>query len=81
MVKKRTLNYPLFEKKQNLTEHRFKYTQSIAAKSVSCDQNCCCVVRLKLLIPFNAVLITQDEEYWICVQMGVQKDAFFERLP
>jgi len=25
------------------------------------------------LIPFNAVLITQDEEYWLCLQMGVRK--------
>ena len=24
--KKGELNYPLFEKKQNLTDHRFKYT-------------------------------------------------------
>ena len=24
--KKGELNYPLFEKKQNLTEHKFKYT-------------------------------------------------------
>jgi len=35
-------------------------------------------IRLKLLIPFNAVLITQDEEYWICVQMGVRKDEGFQ---
>ena len=42
--KKGELNYPLFEKKQNLTDHRFKYTESIATKSVSCDQNCCCVL-------------------------------------
>ena len=35
-------------------------------------------VRLKLLIPFNAVLITQDEEYWICVQMGVRKMNVFQ---
>ena len=38
------LNYPLFVKKQNLTDHRFKYTESIATKIVSCDQNCCFVL-------------------------------------
>ena len=42
--KKGELNYPLFEKKQNLTDHRFKYTESIATKIVSCDQNCCFVL-------------------------------------
>ena len=36
-------------------------------------------VRLKLLIPFNAVLITQDEECWICVQMGVRKMNVFQK--
>ena len=35
--KKGELNYPLFEKKQNLTDHRLKHTESIATKSVSCD--------------------------------------------
>ena len=35
--------------------------------------------RLKLLIPFNAVLITQDEEYWICVKMRVRKMNVFQK--